>query len=125
MDNNATPEWWNAHQDPDQYSYGSPHETNDSTRTFIGPARTNGTHTGKYFEANGQSGRDETETGVMDSISTQAPNASSKEADGPQRRPLDYPQLAPEHRYCSRDQIVKPMRAHHCRACARVSVAFL
>ncbi|KAK7447090.1 hypothetical protein VKT23_014304 [Stygiomarasmius scandens] len=33
------------------------------------------------------------------------------------RRPPTVPVLLPEHRYCSRDEIVKPYRAHHCRSC--------
>ena len=38
------------------------------------------------------------------------------------RRPPSHPVLAPEYRYCQRDQIIKPMRAHHCRTCGTVSV---
>lgn len=37
------------------------------------------------------------------------------------RRPPSHPVLSPEYRYCSRDRFVKPMRAHHCRACGTVS----
>ncbi|KAF8509462.1 zf-DHHC-domain-containing protein [Hysterangium stoloniferum] len=33
------------------------------------------------------------------------------------RRPRTDPVLLPEHRYCRRDEIIKPMRARHCRAC--------
>ncbi|KAI6041765.1 DHHC palmitoyltransferase-domain-containing protein [Pisolithus marmoratus] len=33
------------------------------------------------------------------------------------RRPPTTPILSPENRYCSRCKIVKPYRAHHCRAC--------
>ncbi|KAF8550647.1 zf-DHHC-domain-containing protein [Imleria badia] len=33
------------------------------------------------------------------------------------RRPTTTPVLLPEYRYCNRCQIVKPSRAHHCRAC--------
>lgn len=33
------------------------------------------------------------------------------------RRPSDMPILDPYYRYCSRDMIIKPMRAHHCRIC--------
>ncbi|TFK71228.1 zf-DHHC-domain-containing protein [Pluteus cervinus] len=33
------------------------------------------------------------------------------------RRPSSTPILRPEHRYCSRDELIKPFRAHHCRAC--------
>ncbi|KAF9054095.1 DHHC palmitoyltransferase-domain-containing protein [Panaeolus papilionaceus] len=33
------------------------------------------------------------------------------------RRPPMLPYLLPAHRYCDRDFIVKPYRAHHCRAC--------
>ncbi|KAI5122661.1 hypothetical protein M0805_007921 [Coniferiporia weirii] len=33
------------------------------------------------------------------------------------RRPPAYPALLPEYRYCNRDGLVKPMRAHHCRVC--------
>ncbi|PPQ65457.1 hypothetical protein CVT24_010788 [Panaeolus cyanescens] len=33
------------------------------------------------------------------------------------RRPPMLPYLLPAHRYCESDLIVKPYRAHHCRAC--------
>ncbi|OAX36920.1 zf-DHHC-domain-containing protein [Rhizopogon vinicolor AM-OR11-026] len=33
------------------------------------------------------------------------------------RQPSMKPILPPEYRYCSKDKIVKPPRAHHCRAC--------
>ncbi|KAH0833929.1 hypothetical protein J3R83DRAFT_11116 [Lanmaoa asiatica] len=33
------------------------------------------------------------------------------------RSPTTTPVLLPEYRYCSRCQIVKPSRAHHCKAC--------
>jgi len=33
------------------------------------------------------------------------------------RRPSTTPVLLPEYRYCNKDGFVKPMRAHHCRAC--------
>ncbi|KAG0706242.1 DHHC palmitoyltransferase-domain-containing protein [Suillus ampliporus] len=33
------------------------------------------------------------------------------------RRPPTTPVLVPELRYCNRDQIIKPPRTHHCRAC--------
>lgn len=38
------------------------------------------------------------------------------------RRPTTTPVLLPEYRYCSRCQIVKPSRTHHCRSCGTVSV---
>jgi len=33
------------------------------------------------------------------------------------RQPPNSPILRPEYRYCGRDEIVKPFRAHHCRIC--------
>jgi hypothetical protein len=36
------------------------------------------------------------------------------------RLPPNVPVLLPAHRYCHRDGIVKPYRAHHCRACGTV-----
>lgn len=36
------------------------------------------------------------------------------------RRPPISPVLKPEYRYCGRDGFVKPLRAHHCRACGTV-----
>lgn len=36
------------------------------------------------------------------------------------RRPPKVPLLKPEYRYCYKDEIVKPFRAHHCRACGTV-----
>ena len=38
------------------------------------------------------------------------------------RKPSDQPVLDPYYRYCSRDMIIKPMRAHHCRICNTVSI---
>lgn len=35
----------------------------------------------------------------------------------PHRSPPDIPVLAPEHRFCFREEFVKPYRAHHCRSC--------
>lgn len=40
------------------------------------------------------------------------------------RRPTTTPVLLPEYRYCNKCQIVKPSRAHHCRACGTVSRFF-
>ena len=40
------------------------------------------------------------------------------------RRPTTTPVLLPEYRYCSRCQIVKPSRTHHCRACGTVSYVY-
>lgn len=40
------------------------------------------------------------------------------------RKPPPRAVLLPENRYCSRDEIVKPYRAHHCRACGTVSGGF-
>ncbi|TDL26842.1 zf-DHHC-domain-containing protein [Rickenella mellea] len=34
-----------------------------------------------------------------------------------QRAPPTKAFLAPENRYCKRDELIKPMRAHHCRSC--------
>jgi palmitoyltransferase len=36
------------------------------------------------------------------------------------RRPPTTPVLLPEYRYCHRDELLKPPRAHHCRACGTV-----
>lgn len=41
------------------------------------------------------------------------------------RQPSTRPVLLPEYRYCSKDKIVKPPRAHHCRACGTVSGTLL
>jgi palmitoyltransferase len=40
------------------------------------------------------------------------------------RHPPTKPVLLPENRYCSKDGIIKPPRAHHCRACGTVSGTF-
>lgn len=34
------------------------------------------------------------------------------------RQPPRHPTLAVEYRYCTRDEILKPYRTHHCRVCA-------
>lgn len=39
------------------------------------------------------------------------------------RRPPPISVLQPVHRYCTVDQIIKPYRTHHCRACGTVSNA--
>lgn len=36
------------------------------------------------------------------------------------RRPSTTPVLDPAHRWCSKCEIIKPYRAHHCRACGTV-----
>jgi palmitoyltransferase len=37
------------------------------------------------------------------------------------RAPPQHGVLLPEYRYCSREGFVKPLRAHHCRSCGKVS----
>lgn len=48
--------------------------------------------------------------------------------DSPQptfsRQPSMKLVLLPENRYCSKDKIIKPPRAHHCRACGTVGESF-
>jgi len=39
---------------------------------------------------------------------------------GSERRPPSTPILAPAHRYCGREGLIKPLRAHHCKACGKV-----
>lgn len=41
------------------------------------------------------------------------------------RRPPTAPVLLSAHRYCYRDEVVKPFRAHHCRNCGTVSASLL
>lgn len=52
-------------------------------------------------------------------------NAGGKEGHTPgyeyTRRPSITPVLLPEYRYCMRDEVIKPLRAHHCRLCGTVS----
>ncbi len=36
------------------------------------------------------------------------------------RKPPSTPIMLPEYRYCHREGFLKPMRAHHCRACGTV-----
>jgi len=40
------------------------------------------------------------------------------------RRPPTTPVLVDEYRYCSRDELIKPYRTHHCRTCGTVSESF-
>ena len=40
------------------------------------------------------------------------------------RRPPNTRVLDAEYRYCSRDELVKPFRTHHCRTCGTVSEGF-
>ena len=53
---------------------------------------------------------------------------ASGTSNSPPRLPMMYTRvppgdrlLRPEYRYCQRDGFVKPLRAHHCRACGTVS----
>jgi hypothetical protein len=39
---------------------------------------------------------------------------------GPRRKPPSTPLLVSAYRYCGREGFVKPLRAHHCRACGKV-----
>lgn len=39
------------------------------------------------------------------------------------RRPPTTPSLLSAHRYCPRDEVVKPYRSHHCRNCGTVSAS--
>lgn len=48
-------------------------------------------------------------------------NFYSPQTTSPRQPPL---KLLPEQRYCSKDKIVKPPRAHHCRVCGTVSGIF-
>lgn len=41
------------------------------------------------------------------------------------RTPPTTPILLPEYRYCHRDGVIKPFRAHHCRACGTVCLSIL
>lgn len=41
-----------------------------------------------------------------------------------QRFPSTTPALLPEHRYCYKDEFIKPPRTHHCRICGTVGVYF-
>ena len=43
-----------------------------------------------------------------------------KTLPGPGRRPPSTPILVPAYRYCGREGLIKPLRAHHCRACGKV-----
>lgn len=55
--------------------------------------------------------------------SNQSPyNSQSLTTVNIQRKPNANPVLAPEYRYCWRDEIIKPPRTHHCRICGTVSV---
>lgn len=40
------------------------------------------------------------------------------------RRPPIIPVLLPEYRYCAKDEIIKPYRAHHCRICGTCVLKF-
>jgi palmitoyltransferase len=46
----------------------------------------------------------------------------SQRRDGPPRGrfPPTTPALLPQHRWCSKCEIIKPHRAHHCRICGTV-----
>ncbi|KAF8890744.1 DHHC palmitoyltransferase-domain-containing protein [Infundibulicybe gibba] len=63
--------------------------------------------------------------GVLDTLPHPV-TALAKRTPGPRvpRRPSMTPVLLPEYRYCSRDGIVKPFRAHHCRNCGTCVLKF-
>jgi len=64
-----------------------------------------------------------------DSLSSRRAEKQKKEAEREKtldnlnvfRRPPTTPSLLPAYRYCYSDKLVKPYRAHHCRACGTVS----
>ena len=50
--------------------------------------------------------------------------ANERNPPGPRRKPPSTPVLVSAYRYCGREGFVKPLRAHHCRACGKVWVIF-
>lgn len=52
----------------------------------------------------------------------QMKSASERIPPEPGRRPPSTPILVPAYRYCEREGLIKPLRAHHCKACGKVCV---
>ena len=50
------------------------------------------------------------------------PPPGDKQAMRFTRSPPKTPVLREEYRYCRKDEFLKPLRAHHCRACGTVSI---
>lgn len=50
---------------------------------------------------------------------SRAKSTHEQKPPGPERRPPSTPILLPAYRYCGREGFVKPLRAHHCRACGK------
>lgn len=63
------------------------------------------------------------EPSPLQSEATSSPSRTKKTTQqnppGPGRRPPSTPVLLPARRYCGREGLVKPLRAHHCRACGK------
>jgi palmitoyltransferase len=55
-------------------------------------------------------------------LSRQAARSNRLDELNVYRKPSSTPVLEPVFRYCERDALVKPYRAHHCRACGTVSL---
>jgi palmitoyltransferase len=79
------------------------------------PGAENGVHTGPYT------------TPLPPQPTEKAREARSPtfQRPGRGREPSTLPVLREEHRYCQRCQLVKPLRAHHCRACGKVRNRFV
>lgn len=53
-----------------------------------------------------------------------AEKLASLAAQGVTRKPPSSPTLHPAYRYCALDEIIKPLRTHHCKSCGTVSLFF-
>jgi hypothetical protein len=81
------------------------------------PGAENGVHTGPYTTA--------LPPQPKPTEKVQETYVSSFQRPGRGREPSTLPVLREEHRYCQRCQLVKPLRAHHCRACGKVRRRFV
>ena len=137
---NPTPRWWDPEGDIGRGAYEHvPKDAHGSTHKDGQPSDPPPTHVGEKTTISGPEHAAETDAIPPIAAARVRPEAGESTTDHstarlqesggtPPRLPMMYsrtpptnPVLRPEYRYCQRDGFVKPLRAHHCRACGTVS----
>jgi len=137
---NVVPHYWPSDTDISGGPYvpevPPPAHISSSTGSVEQPM--NGHHEKNYSQPQGQPLQQDPNVGVIDTFppvqhgqvmaaentreqqQQQPTNGAPPSSQKPmiyQRKPSARPVLRPETRYCYKDGFVKPLRAHHCRAC--------
>ncbi|KAH9943901.1 zf-DHHC-domain-containing protein [Amylocystis lapponica] len=135
----AVPAWWDSDSDLGgavyQENSTAHHARSDSHRNgeFPAPGHFRDTRPCSDQCCLSDGPHEEANAGITDALPPVADARAARSPASPQatedgtvssgrpmmhtRRPPTTPQLLPEYRYCRRDGFVKPLRAHHCRAC--------